>query len=167
HLLHGDIESALREAGDVPLQPISIPYARFTIFIVLANIELAYAKGEYAAALSMIDELLGEVEPLTRLDVPNVLRMKGLVLIELDRYEEALHFLTEACSRASERGASLQLWLSYSDLADLLEKIGNALESEASRSKARQIVEQIAESLLEVGLRDSFLNQPRVKELMR
>ena len=167
HLLHGDIESALREAGDVPLQPISIPYARFTIFIVLANIELAYAKKEYATALSMIDELLDEVEPLTRLDVPDVLRMKGLVLIELDRYEEALHFLTEACSRASERGANLQLWLSYSDLADLLEKIGNGLEAEASRSKARQIVGQIAESLLEVGLRDSFLNQPRVKELMR
>jgi hypothetical protein len=74
--------------------------------------------------------------------------------------------LTEACSRASERGAHLQLWLSYSDLADLHEKIGNTLESEGNRSKARQIVGQIAESLLEVGLRDMFLNQPRVKELM-
>jgi tetratricopeptide (TPR) repeat protein len=167
HLLNGDIGSALREAGDAPLQPISIPYARFTIFIVLANIELAYAKKEYVTALSMIDDLLVEVEPLTRLDVPDVLRMKGIVLIELGRYEEALHFLSEACSRASERGAHLQLWLSYSDLANLHEKIGNTLESEANRSKARQIVGRIAESLLEVGLRDSFLNQPRVRELMR
>lgn len=167
HLLHGDIESAQREAGDAPLQPISIPYARFTIFIVMANIELAYAWGEYAAALSMIDELLNEVEPLTRLDVPDVLRMKGLALIELARYDEALQVLTEACSRASGRGAHLQLWLSYSDLANLQEKMGNTLEAESNRNKARQIIGQIAESLQEVGLRDSFLDQPRVKELMR
>src|SRR5689334_18210546 len=112
HLLQGDLESAQREAGDAPLQPISIPYARFTIFIVLANIELAYARGDNAGALAVIDELLQEVEPLTRLDVPDVLRWKGLVLMKLDRYDEALHFLKEACSRASGRGAIFQLWLS-------------------------------------------------------
>ena len=78
HLLRGDIEFAQRAAGDAPLQPTSIPYARFTIFVVLANIELAYAKGDYAGALLMTDELLDEVMPLTRLDVPDVLRWKGL-----------------------------------------------------------------------------------------
>ncbi|MEO8354459.1 MAG: hypothetical protein ABI621_00955, partial [Chloroflexota bacterium] len=166
HLLHGDIESAQREAGEAPLQPISIPYARFTIFIILANIELAYAGGDYATALSMIDELLKEVEPLTRLDVPDVLRMKGLALIELDRYDEALQVLTEACARAAGIGANLQLWLSYSDLADLHEKLGNHQEAGSKRNEARKIIGQIAESLLEIGLRDSFLDQPRVKELM-
>ena len=167
HLLHGDIGSAQREAGEAPLQPISIPYARFTIFIILANIELEYAKGDYAVALSMIDELLTEVEPLTRLDVPDVLRMKGLALIELDRHEEALQVLTEACSRATGIGANLQLWLSYSDLADLQEKLGNNQEAKLKRNEARKIIGQIAESLREMGLRDSFLDQPRVKALMR
>jgi len=166
HLLHKDVESAQLAAGDAPLQPISIPYARFTIFILLANIELAYARGEYAAALSMIDELLDEVEPLTRLDVPDVLRWKGLVLMELEQYNEALHVLTEACSRANGLGANLQLWLSYAALADLQEKLGKNLEAKSNRKEARAIVEQIAESLHEVGLHDSFLSHPRVKELM-
>ena len=166
HLLHGDLESAQREAGDEPLQPISIPYARFTIFIVLANIELAYAKGDYAIALSMIDELLDEVEPLTRLDVPEVLRMKGLALIAVDRCEEALPVLTEACSRAHGIGAHLQLWLSYADLADVHEKLGNEQEAESKRNEARKIIGQIAKSLGEIGLAESFLNQPRVKEII-
>ena len=167
HLLHGDIESAQREAGDAPLQPISIPYARFTIFIVLANIELVYARGDYATALLMIDELLNEVEPLTRLDVPDVLRMKGNTLIELNRYEEALRVLTEASSRARGIGANLQLWLSLASLADVHEKLGNKQESESNRNEARQIIEQIAESLREVGLAESFLNQPQVQNLKR
>jgi len=167
HLLHGDIESAQREAGDAPLQPISIPYARFTIFIVLANIELAYAKGNHATALSMIDELLKEVEPLTRLDVPDVLRMKGLALTALDRYDEALQVLAEACSRARGIGANLQLWRSYASLADVHEKLGNNQEAELNRNEARKIIGQIAESLREIGLHDSFLNQAQVQNLMQ
>jgi class 3 adenylate cyclase/tetratricopeptide (TPR) repeat protein len=167
YLLHGDLESAQREAGDGPLQPISIPYARFTIFIILANIELAYARGDHTAALSMIDELLKEVDSLTRLDVPDVLRMKGLVLIELDRYDEALQALTEACSRAAAIGANLQLWLSYSDLANVQERLGNSREAESNRNEARAIIGQIAESLREIGLRDSFLNQAHVQRVMR
>ena len=167
HLLHGDIESAQRVAGDAPLQPISIPYARFTIFIVLANIELAYARGDYATAVSMIDELLNEVEPLTRLDVPEVLRMKGITLIGLNRYEEALHVLTEACSRATGIGANLQLWLSYASLADVHEKLGNHQEAETKRNEARKIIGQIAESLREIGFAESFLNQPQVQNLKR
>jgi class 3 adenylate cyclase/tetratricopeptide (TPR) repeat protein len=167
HLLQGDIESAKQEAGDAPLQPISIPYARFTIFIILANIELAYAEGDHRTALSMIDALLKEVDSLTRLDVPDVLRMKGVVLIELDRYDEALQALTEACSRAASIGANLQLWLSYSDLANVQEKLGNSRDAESNRNEARAIIGQIAESLRAIGLRDSFLNQPRVTELLR
>jgi class 3 adenylate cyclase/tetratricopeptide (TPR) repeat protein len=166
HLLYGDLESAQREAGEAPLQPISIPYARFTIFIVLANIELAYAKGDYATALAMIAELLNEVEHLTRLDVPEVLRMKGLVLTALDRYDEALQVLTEACSRAAGNGANLQLWLSYSDLAEVHEKFGNNQEAESKRNEARKIIGQIADSLQEVGLTELFLRQPRVKARM-
>jgi class 3 adenylate cyclase/tetratricopeptide (TPR) repeat protein len=167
HLLHGDVASAQRAAGDAPLQPTSIPYARFTIFVLLANIELAYAKGDYATALSMTDELLDEVEPLTRLDVPDVLRWKGLILTRLNRDEEALRVLTEACSLANGIGADLQLWLSYASLADVHEKLGNNLEAQSNRYEARKIIGQIAESLREIGLAESFLNQPQVRELMR
>lgn len=167
HLLNDDLESAQHAAGTEPLQPTSIPYARFTIFVVLANIELAYANGDFDSALAMIDELLEEVTPLTRLDVPDVLRWKGLVLTKLDRDEEALRVLTEACSRANGIGANLQLWLSYSALAELYLKLGREKEAGNSLAEGSKIARQLAESLREIGLAESFLDQPQVKKLMR
>ena len=40
------------------------------------------------------------------------------------------------------------------------------MEANENRSEARKIIRQIADSLREVGLADSFLNQPRVRKLM-
>lgn len=167
HLLEGDLRSAEQTAGSEFIQPTSIPYARYTIFVCLANIELAVAKGEYDKALSLTQELLDEVTPLTRVDVPDVLRWKGIALMGLERFDEALHVLTEACSLAKETDSNLYLWLILSNLADVQSKLGYQKEAEDSLAEARRIAEQVAESLREVGLRDSFLNQPRVKELMR
>ncbi len=167
HLLEGDLHSAKQTAGSKFIQPTSIPYARYTIFVCLANIELAVAKEEYNRALSLIEELLDEVTPLTRVDVPDVLRWKGLALIGLNRLDEALHVLTQACSLARETDSNTHLWAILSNLAEVQSKLGNQEEAKNSLVEARKIVEQVAESLREVGLRDSFLNQPRVKELMR
>ena len=167
HLLQGDLQSAEGTAGNVPLQPITIPYARFTIFVCLANIELAVAKGEYEYALTLSNELLDEVIPLTRVDVPEALRWKGITLIGLDRYDEAHQVLTEACSLADEMCANLQLWLILANLAELNEVLGKPEEARKNRGKARKIVEGIAQSLHEIGLRDSFLEQPQVRKLMR
>ena len=167
HLLQGDLRSAEQTAGGELLKPISIPYARYTIFLCLANIELAVVQERYEDALSLIEELLGEVTPLTRVDVPDVMRWKGTALLGLDRTDEALHVLTEACSLASGMGANPQLSLILASLADVNAKVGNDKEAASNRSEARKIVEQIAESLREIGLRDSFLSQPRVQVLIR
>ncbi|MCI0556698.1 MAG: hypothetical protein L0287_37645, partial [Anaerolineae bacterium] len=94
YLLHDDLQSAGETIGTKPLQPTTIPYARYTIFVCLANIELAAAKGQYSQALSLSNELLDEVAPLTRVDVPEVLRWKGIALMGLNRNDEALHVLT-------------------------------------------------------------------------
>jgi len=166
YLLKGDLQSAGEIIGSSPLQPTTIPYARYTIFVCLANIEFAIAKGEFTQALELADELLAEVTPLTRVDVPDVLRCKGMALLELNRLDEALRVLTEACSLAKEMGANLQLWSTLASLAAANRKLGNAKDAQSNLREARAIVEQIAESLREIGLAESFLNQPRVKELM-
>ncbi len=90
HLLQGDIGSAKETAGNALLQPISIPYARYTIFVSLANIELAAARGAHARALTLSEELLNEVSPLVRVDVPEVLRWKGKALYALGRTRGSL-----------------------------------------------------------------------------
>lgn len=167
HLLDDDLRSAEQTAGKEQIQPTSIPYARYTIFVCLANIELAVAKGEYAGALSLSEELLDETAPLTRVDIPDVLRWKGLALIGLNRLDEALHVLTQACSLARKTDSTLHLWAILANLADVQSKLGDDDEAETNRAEARKLVEHIAESLSEVGLTESFLTQPRVQKLMR
>ena len=167
HLLQNDIHSAEQTVGNALLQATSIPYARYTIFVCLANIELAVAKKEYSQALQLIEELLDEVTPLTRVDIPEVLRWKGIALLELNRLDEAHRVLTQACSLAKNSGSNPQLWLILASLADVNMKLGNDKEAESNLEEARTIIEQIAKSLREIGLAESFLNQPRVKTLMR
>jgi class 3 adenylate cyclase/tetratricopeptide (TPR) repeat protein len=167
HLLQNDIHSAEHTTGNSILQPTSIPYARYTIFVCLANIELAVAKKDFEQALALSNELLDEVTPLTSVDIPEVMRWQASALLGLVRIEEAHRVLTEACSLARNSGSKLHLWVILSDLAEIDSKLGNQEAAGANRREARIIVEQIADSVREVGLRDSFLNQPRVRELMR
>ncbi|HXQ38941.1 MAG TPA: hypothetical protein VN843_33370, partial [Anaerolineales bacterium] len=166
-LLQDDIHSALQTADNNLFEPISIPYARYTIFLCLANIELAVSKGDYLLGLALSEDLLKEVFSLTRVDIPDVLRWKGKALSGLGRLNESYQVLKDAGSLARESGCILHLWTVLADLASLNSKLGNDKEAEENRREARHIAEQIAESLREVGLRDSFLDQPRVKTLMR
>jgi hypothetical protein len=167
YLLQGDLRSAELVAGDQVLEPISIPYARYTIFLCLANIELAVAKGKYQEALLLIEELLAEVLPLTRIDIPDVLRWKGEALLRSGRLEEAHRTFTEAWSLAGKQGARLhQLPLALC-VAEVNSKLGREREAEDSRAAGRALAQQMAESLREVGLSGVFLDQPRVKQLMQ
>jgi len=166
HLLEDDLESAEQTAGHEPIQPTSIPYARYTIFVCLANIELAVAKKDYDNALTLIQELLDEVYPLTRVDVPDVLRWKGIALMGLGRNDEALHTLTSACALAKESDSNFNLWLALASLADVNSILGNHKEANINKADAQKMIRGIAESLHEVGLRDSFFDQPRIQNLM-
>jgi len=166
HLLQGDLKSAEETAGSELLRPISLPYARYTIFLCLANIELAVAKKQYDKALALIEELLNEVTPLTRVDIPDVLRWKGEALLGLNRIDEAHQTLTEAWSLAHQLGETLHLLPISTCLATVNLKLGREKEAEDSLAEGRKIVEQMTESLHEVGLSESFLNQPRVQALM-
>jgi class 3 adenylate cyclase/tetratricopeptide (TPR) repeat protein len=167
HLLQGDIRSAIQFAGHALFEPISIPYARYTIFLCLANIELAVSRGDYEAGLRLAEDLLSEVIPLTRVDIPDVLRWKGNALIGLGRLDQAHQVLTEACVLARKLGAKPQLWSILESLATVNLKLGKHEKTEANREEARVIIHQIAESLHEVELSESFLKLPRVQALMR
>jgi tetratricopeptide (TPR) repeat protein len=166
HLLEGDLQSARQSAASDLFETLPIPYARYTIFEYLANVELAVSEGDYELGLKLADDLLNEVTPLTRVDIPEVLRWKGLALLGLNRLDEAHQTLTEAWSRAKEHGASLHLLPISVSLAEVNSKLGREKEAEESRAEGRKIAERMAESLREVGLTESFLDQPRVKKLM-
>ena len=167
HLLMEDVGSAENMAGNTLLQPTSIPYARYTIFVCLANIELAVKKKEFDKALSLADRLLEEVMPLTRVDIPEVLHWKGNALFGLGRFEEALQVLAQACSLARQTDSNLHLWVILADLAKVQLELGHQEQAADSLAEARAIAGKVAYSLQEVGLTQSFLDQPRVMKLMR
>ena len=166
YLLTGDIESAKQAAGPAPLEPITIPYSRYTIIVCLANVELALAEKDYESALILAENLLEQVSPLTRVDIPAVMQRKADALIGLGKFDEAHQVLTQACSLAVEMGSKHHLWSVLSSLADMNARINKQNEADACRKKARQIVEMIADGLQEIGLRESFLSQPRVRALI-
>jgi tetratricopeptide (TPR) repeat protein len=165
-LLQGDVQAAETTAGDQVLKPISIPYARYTIFLCLANIELAVAKGRYQDAISLADQLLEEVVALTRVDVPEVLYWKGLALLGLDRLDEAHQTLTEAWSLAKGMSANLHLLPISIDLAQVNSRLGREQEATQKLEEAHSIAMQMAESLREIGLSESFTGQPHIKRLL-
>ena len=167
YLLQGDVLSARQAAGDKRLEPISIPYARYTIFLSLANIELAVSEGDDQLALTLADDLLQEVFPLTRVDIPDVLRWKGKALSGLGRLDEALQILSQARSLAEETGCHLHLWPILADLAEVQAKLGRKEDAGNSLEEGRHIAAQVAESLRALGLTETFLNQPRVRKLMQ
>jgi len=167
HLMKGDLDSAKRLAGPEPLQPIPIPYAHYNIMVRMANVELAFTQDDNARALSLADDLLAEVASLTRVNIPLVLRRKAQILIKLNRLDKAHQILTQACSLAEEMDSKNHLWSVYLDLADLNARLDRHEDIEALRQKAREIIQEIAEGLGEISLEDSFLELPRIQELLR
>jgi hypothetical protein len=135
--------------------------------VYLANIELALAQTDYAQALSMVDDLLALASPLTRSCIPEVLQHKARALIGLNRLDEAHQILTQACSLAEAMGSKHHLWSIYLDLADVNTGPDQSEQANAYQKKARVIVEEIASGLVELGISQSFLKQPRVRELIR
>ncbi len=101
------------------------------------------------------------------MDIPEVLCRKADILIELERLEEAYQILTNARSAAERLGSKHDLLQILSSLAKVNSKLGNPEEAEANREAARAIIQQIAESLHEIELSESFLKQPRIQALMR
>jgi hypothetical protein len=133
----------------------------------LANVELAMAKGNHERALTLVDELLDEVMNLTRPDVPEILRIKGDILLALSRPDEAHQTLNQARAMAEEFGSKHELWPILASLVRAESALGRETDADRNREEARRIVEGIANTLREPGLKESFLAAPSVRALMR
>jgi ATP/maltotriose-dependent transcriptional regulator MalT len=166
HLLQGDLPAAEQAAGPALLQPISIPYARYKIMIGLANVELAMARGDHGQALLLVEQLLSEVTPLTRPEVPEAIRIKGDILMNLGRFDQAVQTLTAARTMAEEIHSHHELWSILSSLAAVNSKLGREKEAKALQADARNLVQKLAGTLGDPGMNESFLSQPRVKSLL-
>ena len=167
HLLVGDVATAEKIINEEELKPIlAVVYPRYLTMIKSAIIELELAKKNYEQALSLSNELLDEVSKLTWINNPEILYRKADALVGLGRLDEAFQNLTEACSLAEKLDAKHHLWSILSSLADVSSKLGNQQQADHYLKQTREVIEFIAERLKKVELKDSFLNQPRIKKIM-
>jgi tetratricopeptide (TPR) repeat protein len=167
HALTGDVRLADASASIAPLEPVSIPYPHYTVLVREAEIERAFAKRDYARALKLTDNLLEEVDGIVRGEILYAECGRGDALMALGRFDEANQTLARAGTLARQQGSEQNLWIILASLARLHSTLGNVEEAKSNRAEARQIVEEIAEQLREIGLRELFLSQPRVEELLR
>jgi len=127
---------------------------------------LELARKNFQTALSLSDDLLDELSPLGWINNPEIMNRKADALIGLGRLDEALQTLTEACSLAEKLDAKHHLWPILSGLENVSSRLGNQGEAEHYHKQAREIVEFITERLEPIGVKESFLNQPRIQKLM-
>jgi class 3 adenylate cyclase/tetratricopeptide (TPR) repeat protein len=165
-LLKGDLVEAEALAGQDKLEPISIPYARYTILIELANAELALAHQDFAKALSIMDDLQLQFPATIRADVAEILWHKGEALLGLGQVESAHRVLVQARALAEELVSRQSLWRIFFLLAEIESGQGHAVETSVLREKARQNVSFIADHLQAVGLKELYLDKPDVRAVL-
>ncbi|NJC96052.1 MAG: tetratricopeptide repeat protein [Anaerolineae bacterium] len=166
HLLMGNMDAAERLASSEKMIPVlAVVRSRYLTLTTLASVELELARNDFQAALALSDKLLEEISPLGWINNPEILYRKADALTGLGRLDEALQTLTEACTFAEKLDARHHLWSILSRLSDVSAQLGKHEESDMYRSRARKIVEFIAERLAKIDLKDAFLKQPRVKKL--
>lgn len=165
-LVKGDLKQAEGLAGPKKIEPISIPYARYTILVELANVELALAQKDFAKALAIVDDIRSEIPSTIRTDISEVLWHKAKALLGLGQVEQARPVLIEAQALAEALGSRMSLWRIYSMLNEIDSQAGRQKEAALFREKAKLNVSYIADHLQVPGLKEYFLAKPEVKAVL-
>lgn len=138
-------------------------------FAAAAHVELlrgrlAFGRGDHGRAVQIADMVL---EWLRRLGVrpflPAALLLKGRALRASGGTAEAETALLEARSEAERLGFGPILWRIDAELSDMAAAGGDAPRAGELRSEARGVIERIAASIDDAGLRSSFLTLPDVE----
>lgn len=146
------------------------PANRFTYSYLLnmAECELALARTNYTDAIDKADMAIeGLRQRRGYTTVPYMLCYKGTALVALDRIDEAQHVLTEAVQQSETLGARLSGWHALVALADVYERHTDRDEAQRLRGRAADILRHIADHTSDPELRESFLHQPDVRELIK
>ena len=101
-----------------------------------------------------------------RVFLPDILRCRGEALFALDRIDEAGIVLAEALSLAEEQNSRRAIWPILSAMARYANHSGDGSEGERLRSRARDVIQYIADRAGSPESTAAFLNSPKVRDLI-
>lgn len=127
-----------------------------------ASAELALARRDAWLALHILDQLLTSVPGVDgEASVPRLLKLRGEALMYLKRGAEAEATLQAALESAQSEGTRSQLWRIYLLQGKLYNSQRRREEAEHAVEAGQQEVNDLAASLTDEAVRETFLQQAR------
>jgi DNA-binding CsgD family transcriptional regulator len=129
-----------------------------------ARAELEVALGNPARALAIVERLLASTANLAQYGphaVPRLSQLRGQALVALGRVDEAIVEFQGALQVAGAQGQRSLLWRLYADFGQAYRAIRRREDAEQAFSSARQIIQQLANTIPDEALREHFLKQAR------
>jgi class 3 adenylate cyclase/tetratricopeptide (TPR) repeat protein len=134
--------------------------------IFQAKAELALAEGHYEQALAHVETFLVKAhQKSVRGYDPAKLFLKGWILRESGRPEEAYAAYREAHSLAARQNARPELWKICAHLAEMEAHRGNPDAAQSLKEQARAAIASIADHAGRDDLRTAFLAMPEVQRM--
>jgi DNA-binding CsgD family transcriptional regulator len=127
-----------------------------------AHAELVLAQGNPELALQIADRLIASAANMANRDagaIPHLAHLRGKALASLQRWTEAEVMLLAAQATAHMQGTPRLLWRVHVALGQLCQAQGRHSEATDAFAAARQVIEAIAATLPDIGLRDNFIRQ--------
>jgi DNA-binding SARP family transcriptional activator len=120
--------------------------------------ELALAQGDPTLTLEIVDQLIETAPGKGTGDVITFLwQLKGEALAALGGLEEAQPLLRAAIENARANEERFLLWRLHASLGRLNEAMGQQIEAREEFSAAGELIEELADSIDEEGLKENFL----------
>jgi adenylate cyclase len=155
--LRDDLEQAQRYLERVlsPETPTDTLHIR-TCWIRRA--ELALLQGQPSLASEIVERLIASAPGMSPGGViPYLWKLKAEALAATQQPEEAYSLLQAAVRNAEGVGLRFLLWRLHASLGLVQAAMGHAAEAEAHFSTARQLVDELADTIRAQDLRDGFL----------
>jgi tetratricopeptide (TPR) repeat protein len=125
-----------------------------------------YAKGDGEKALAAAKEGLAFVEEKKMRHMMSLVNLAlGRIYAGLERHDEALAALRNALEAAEALGMRPDKVRALHSMAGVLEQTGRADEAAASRTQARQMIEEIAAGFEDETLRQAYLESAAQAEI--
>jgi DNA-binding CsgD family transcriptional regulator len=160
-------QDRLDEAAALLSEHLSEP-ARSTDYFVVAkaSVELALARQNAHQALQVLDglELPGRAGWLGAMAYfcGNMLQLRGEALMLLGQLEEAEAALQRTLDLYLEQGIRMGLWRVHISLGKLYQAVPDPERAEAAFGAARTLIEELAATVTDEGLRESFRRRASV-----